>query len=74
MGLLKTYAIYKYGRKRGEKIYAQAVQDAAFEIKAERAAEAVEKTKAEKCTTCGWEKFRHGPRAECPVYPELNLN
>lgn len=69
MGLIKTYAIYKYGRRRGEQIYAQAVQEAGFALK-ERA---VEKAKEEKCIVCDWEKFRHGPNAECPVYPELEL-
>ena len=69
MGLLKEYAIYKYGKKRGEKKYAQAVQNAAFAVKEE----AHQKSLEEKCLVCGWEKFRHGPKAECPVYPELEL-
>lgn len=69
MGLLQQYAIYKYGKKRGEKIYAKAVQAAAFAEKEN----AVKEQEDEKCIVCNWEKFRHGPKAECPVYPELEL-
>ena len=64
MGILKAYAIYAYGRKKGERRYAEAVQYAAFKEKDRER----EEQQYLKCPDCGWELFRHGPKAECPEY------
>ena len=69
MGLLHAYATYKYGKKKGEKKYAEAIQAAAFAAKERK----VEAAREETCVACGWEKYRHGPMAECPVYPEMEM-
>ena len=70
MGLIKTYFIYNYGRKRGTKKYEDLKQEFAFAIKQEKIKERILEEKNAKCEACGWEQFRHGPAAECPMYPE----
>ena len=64
MGIIKAYTIYKYGRKKGERKYAELVQYVAFKEKDRER----EKQQYLKCPDCGWELFRHGPKAECPEY------
>lgn len=64
MGLLQLYATYRYGKKKGERKLAEAVQYVAFKEKEKQR----EKKQELKCPDCGWELFRHGPAAECPEY------
>jgi hypothetical protein len=68
MGIIKAYLIYQYGRKKGEREYAEVVQYAHFKEKDRERNKEREKQEYSKCPDCGWERFRHGPEAECPEY------
>lgn len=36
--------------------------------KAEKARARQDDADLEVCTNCGWERFRHSPNGDCPVY------
>lgn len=70
MGLLKTYFIYKYGKKKGERKYEAAMLSAKIEVRQEAYQKAVEDQMREKCLMCGYKYMQHDDNGCCPVYPE----
>jgi hypothetical protein len=70
MGLLKAYAIYQYGKKKGTRKYEEAVLAAKIEVRQEAYKKAVEDQMREKCLMCGHKYMQHDDNGCCPVYPE----
>jgi hypothetical protein len=68
MGLIKAWAIYSYGKKKGTRIYEDAVVRARTEVREELHRQASEDRKREKCSLCGYKYMQHDENGSCPTY------
>jgi hypothetical protein len=68
MGLLKTYAIYKYGRKKGIQVYEDATILANTKRKEAEKQRELEDEMRKKCSMCGHKYMQHSEEGSCPTY------
>lgn len=70
MGLIKAYAIYKYGRLKGELAYREACQYAEISLR-EKAARSDASALATKiCSICSHRYEQHSDSGQCPTYDD----